>query len=111
MMNFGRGGKDALTTVLRPLGINVSDTDSYGSSSDTGLDSSSSSSLDDAPLQHILSRLYSMDPVRTSVVGEKRVSDRRPPREVDGKNGPNFHIQAQFSTGTTTTQKFESQII
>ena len=81
MMNFGRGGKDALTTVLRPLGINVSDTDSSDCSSDTSLDSSSSSSLDDAPLQHILSRLYAMDPVRTSVVGEKRVSDRRLPLE------------------------------
>ena len=81
-MNFGRGGKDALTTVLRPLGINVSDTDSSDCSSDTSLDSSSSSSLDDAPLQPILSSLYAsvMDPVRTSVVGEKRVPDRRSPR-------------------------------
>ena len=90
----------------------MSDTDSSDSSSDTSLDSSSSSSLDDAPLQPILSRLYAsvMDPVRTSVVGEKRVPTDVP-HEVDGKNGLNFHIQAQCSTGTTTTQMFESQII
>ena len=95
-MNFGRGGKDALATVLRPLGINVSDTDSSGSSSDTSLDSSSSSSLDDAPLQPILPRLYSMDPVRTSIVGEKRVSDRRHPRSGWKKRTKLSYISSMF---------------
>ena len=103
MMNFGRGGKDALTTVLHPLGINVSDTDSSDCSSDTSLDSSSSSSLDDAPLQPILSRLYAsvMNPVRTNVVGEKRVPDRRPPQ-----SGWKKRTKLPY-----TTQMFESQII